>query len=100
MNLGNEFTFDEVNSSGLNFALKAMRSHFGSARVIEALRIPFFFNARFRSRHVGSRLSGMDQGANLHGAHVEMFLARNLCEPQRIRRRAAHHGRSKVTHHV
>ena len=96
----NEFAFDHVNSAGLNFAFKAMSTNFGSSCVIEALRVPRFFNAGLRSRHVRSRLSRMDQGANLQGAHVEMILPGNLREPQRIRRSRAHHRRSKVTHHV
>src|SRR6267154_4376057 len=97
---GNELAFDQVYSSGLNFALKAVSTDFRSAGMIETLRVPFCFNARFRPRHIGSWFSCVNECLDLDCMHVEVFLAGHFGKTQGIRRSAAHPRGPEVAHHV
>src|SRR5258708_28866118 len=89
-----------MNSTRLKFTFKTVRAYFRSSCMIETLGAPCCFNARLRPRHVCSRFSCMNQRRQGKGSHVEMLFKGEFGPPQGIRWSAAHHRRSKITHHV
>src|SRR5215469_14503952 len=95
-----ELALNDVDPAGLNFAFETVSSHFGSACMIKTLRVPRFFDARFRLRDVCARLSRMNQGADGYGSQIKVLFARDLGKAQRVSWGTANYRCTKVPHHM